>query len=109
MHFSEYQDLAMRTRGKYSGYKDQLLAACLGMAGETGEFIDSVKKMIYHNKPIPTLDLQKELGDGMWYNALACDALGFNMDTVAGTNIEKLKARYPDGFSFEAANKARTD
>lgn len=104
MHFSEYQILAMRTTGKYSSEDDKLIAACLGMAGEAGEFIDLVKKKIYHKKPIATIDLQKELGDKLWYDALACDALGINMDTVAGLNIEKLKTRYPEGFNFIQAN-----
>lgn len=109
MHFSEYQVLAMRTRGIYDNPQEQLKAACLGIAGESGEFIDLVKKMIYHQKPVSTLDLIKELGDKWWYDALACDALGLNMDTVAGRNIEKLRARYPEGFSFVQANNPDRD
>lgn len=33
--------------------------------------------------------------------AEACTALGWNMETVMQTNIEKLRARYPEGFDAE--------
>jgi NTP pyrophosphatase (non-canonical NTP hydrolase) len=112
MHFSEYESLAMRTKGIYKPrvftvVEQQLLAGCLGLSGESGEFVDAVKKYFFHNKPIPDDVLEKELGDVFWYAALICDAKGWNMDTIAGKNIEKLRNRYPEGFSFEAANKPR--
>lgn len=114
MHLSQYQILAMRTRGIYQGRKltpmeEQLMAGAFGLCGESGEFIDALKKFFFHNKPIPDETLLKEIGDVLWYIALICDAKGWNMDTVAGKNIEKLMARYPEGFSFEAANNRKED
>ena len=43
----------------------------------------------------------KELGDCLWMIAEACDALGTDIDTVMQMNIDKLKARYPEGFAVE--------
>lgn len=45
--------------------------------------------------------IKKELGDCLWMIAEACTALGFEMDDVAQTNIDKLKARFPDGFNVD--------
>lgn len=46
-------------------------------------------------------DMEKELGDCLWMIAEACDALGTDIDTVMQMNIDKLKARYPEGFTVE--------
>jgi NTP pyrophosphatase (non-canonical NTP hydrolase) len=45
--------------------------------------------------------LAKELGDILWYVAETATAIGFDLDTIMQMNIDKLKARYPDGFSAE--------
>ena len=45
--------------------------------------------------------MEKELGDCLWMIAEACDALGTDIDTVMQMNIDKLKARYPEGFTVE--------
>lgn len=43
--------------------------------------------------------MRAELGDALWYVALACDAPGLRLGDVMHENIEKLRRRYPDGFS----------
>lgn len=45
--------------------------------------------------------LQKELGDCLWMIAEICTALDIDLDGVMQLNIDKLKARYPDGFNAE--------
>lgn len=107
MNFNEYQKLAMRTSGRYDNKSEQLKCAALGLSGESGEFNDLVKKQLYHFKAISPEMKKKELGDVLWYVALACDAEGFDMDDVAKGNIQKLVERYPQGFSYQAANAPR--
>lgn len=117
MTANEYQKLAMRTNdGKMSERimrpcpeienvdLGAVFEGCLGLAGEAGEFIDLVKKWRCHEKPFDEIHAKKELGDTLWYVALLCEAFGWTMEEVMSLNIEKLKARYPDGFTPEAAN-----
>ena len=80
-----------------------LIHAGMGMVTEAGEFVDMLKKSLYYGRPVDEVNLVEELGDVMWYVGLACYALGANMDDVLTTNIDKLRARYPEKFSEESA------
>lgn len=95
---NEYQRLAIRTINKDLSYHDQLMNSCLGLSGEVGEYTDIVKKINFQNHPLEMDKIQKELGDILWYVALACHVWDLKMDDVMGANIEKLKRRYPEGF-----------
>lgn len=108
MNMTEYQRLAMRTANFaiYSSDMDAVVNAALGLCGEAGEFADILKKHLYQNSeehptPIDRTHLEKELGDILWYVALACEGLGTNISTIMEMNIEKLRKRYPDGFSAD--------
>lgn len=81
-----------------------VLNGCLGLAGESGETLDMVKKWVFHDSELDKDHLKKELGDVMWYVAMICHAMGFDLDDVMQTNIDKLKARYPGGFDTYRAN-----
>jgi len=98
---SNYQALAMRTKGKYIDNRDQIICATLGLTGEAGEFADAIKKHLYQGHAVEIDTLVKELGDVCWYLALACDALDVSLDSVMEQNIEKLRKRYPAGFEAE--------
>ena len=81
-----------------------LLTACLGLAAESGEFIEIVKKITFQGKPLNdenVYHLKRELGDVMWYWVNACRALNLDPNEVIGENVGKLEARYPGG-SFDA-------
>ena len=117
---NDYQKLAMRTNdGKSTdrlrffcdainnhGAKDigDVVNACLGLAGETGETVDIIKKWIFHDSDMDYDHLKKEIGDVMWYVALLCESFGFDLDDILKTNVEKLKMRYPEGFDTERSN-----
>ena len=45
----------------------------------------------------------EECGDLMWYMSVALDALGYDYESVMSRNIEKLSARYKDGFTEDDA------
>jgi len=77
-----------------------LLTACLGLASESGEFIEIPKKIFFQGKPLNEENLfhmKRELGDIMWYWINACRALNLDPNEVIAENVEKLKARYPGG------------
>lgn len=81
-----------------------LLNGCLGLSGEVGEFNDMIKKHIFHEKELDIEHLKKECGDILWYVAMICHSMNWNMDEIMQMNIDKLKARYPEGFNIEQAN-----
>jgi NTP pyrophosphatase (non-canonical NTP hydrolase) len=77
-----------------------LLTACLGLAAESGEFIEIPKKIFFQGKPLTEAEvfhLKRELGDVLWYWINACRALGLDPNDVVEENVNKLKARYPGG------------
>ena len=78
----------------------QLLTAALGLAAESGEFTEVVKKIILQGKPYNkdnVFHMKRELGDICWYIAQACMALDTSFDEIIEMNVDKLKARYPGG------------
>lgn len=96
--FNIYQSKAARTIDPEQTKRENLINFSFGLAGETGEVIDEIKKHLFHGHAIDEKELIKELGDVLWYINGLCTALGINMEDVATTNIRKLEARYPDGF-----------
>ena len=116
---NEYQKLASRTNDGLSTERLKLkqieydswlldiggvLNACLGLAGEVGELNDMIKKWVFHEKELDETHLKKELGDVMWYVAMMCQSMGWELDDVLQMNVEKLIARYPEGFDVDRAN-----
>ena len=100
MNFNDYQRLAARTSGQ-TNPQARILMAALGLCGESGEFADQIKKIIYHAHPRSRAKLIEELGDVLWYIAEACSACQIELEDIAIENINKLEKRYPDGFSTE--------
>lgn len=110
MDINEYQALAYVTANKFLNNIEQLTNAALGMSGESGEFADIVKKALFQGHELDTEHLTKELGDVCWYVALAATALSVDLECVMKKNIEKLKARYPEGFkSTDSINRKGDD
>ncbi|WP_322816096.1 nucleoside triphosphate pyrophosphohydrolase family protein [Chloroflexus sp.] len=105
MNADNYQELAMRTLAAGLTPCERLTNAALGLSGEAGEFADTVKKHLFHGHPLNREELLKELGDILWYAALVCDALDVRLSTVMAANIEKLRRRYPEGFSSERSQQ----
>ena len=125
---NKYQKLAMRTNdgkasdrliGKMQEYDMKfsseqsnkesvdiggIFNACLGMSGEVGEFNDMIKKWVFHEKELDMEHAKKEAGDILWYVVMLCESFGWNMEEIMQMNVDKLKARYPEGFDVERAN-----
>ena len=84
---------------------ERLTTAGVGLAAESGEFLEIVKKMVFQGKPWNDDNREHliiELGDVMWYVAQACMALDVPFDDVIRGNVRKLEKRYPGGsFSVE--------
>ena len=98
MTINEYQQLAMRTLNSELSKKDVLINGVMGLCGEAGEAIDIVKKHLAQGHALDRDALIKELGDVAWYLAETAYALDVPLEDVLQKNIDKLKARYPQGF-----------
>ena len=101
MTINEYQQLAMKTLNPELERKEVLINGVMGLCGESGEAIDIVKKWLAQGHELDKEKLAKELGDIAWYLAEAATALDMDLEDILQANIEKLKKRYPEGFSCE--------
>lgn len=98
MTVNEYQKMALTTLNPALGKQDVLINGVMGLCGESGEAIDIVKKHLAQGHPLDREGLIKELGDVAWYLAETAYALDVSLEEVCQRNIDKLKARYPEGF-----------
>lgn len=101
MNPNKYQELAMRTSNKALDRGEHVINGALGLCGEAGEVADSVKKAYMQGHHFDRGHIEEELGDVCWYIAELASALGLSMQDIMEKNIEKLKRRYPEGFSAE--------
>jgi NTP pyrophosphatase (non-canonical NTP hydrolase) len=81
----------------------RLIHAQMGMQTEVAEFADALKKSLFYGKPLDIVNLKEELGDLMWYMAIAMDELDTNFTKEGDRVINKLKTRYPDKFTVGKA------
>ena len=102
-----YQQAAMRT-AKLKDFYFNLKHAQMGLSSESGEFADAIKKHLIYNKPLDIPNLIEEIGDILWFCALACETLGITLDEAMWLNIDKLRQRYPDAYT-DADAQARAD
>lgn len=96
---NDYQRAAMRTAGDDT--ENYLLNGVMGLCGEAGEVIDIVKKHLFQGHELDKKQLALECGDCAWYLALIASATDMPFGEVLQMNIDKLKERFPDGFSKE--------
>lgn len=102
MRFAEYQALAEVTLNKGLTREQRMAMIALGF-GEAGEVQNIIKKHLYHGHALDKDELLDELGDVLWYLATMANTFGWSLERIAEKNIEKLKARYPEGFSESAS------
>ena len=93
---------------------ERLTTSGVGLAAESGEFLEIVKKMGFQGKPWSDANREHlliELGDVMWYVAQACIALDVDFEEVIEMNVKKLEKRYPGGsFNiYKSENRAADD
>lgn len=109
VYANAYQRKALRTMSPETE-ADPLLNGALGLAGESGEFCDLIKKNRFQRHPLDKEHLAKELGDICWYLATSAYGLGLPLSEIMDRNIQKLKERYPEGFDEQRSlNREEAD
>ena len=108
MDANEYQRLAARTlwdapERRLTDEETMIVWNALGLVGEAGEVAELIKKGIFHQHGLDHERITKELGDVVWYVSALCSKLGLRLADIMEGNINKLRQRYPEGFSIEAS------
>lgn len=100
MDFNEYQRMAWET-AIYPKKGSNIYYPALGLAGETGEVCEKIKKIMRDDNGVISPEkkelLKKELGDIFWYIAALSTEVGLTLEDVAQTNIDKLYSRKERG------------
>lgn len=94
LEFNEYQSLANRT---LYGNEQVLTNLSLGLASETGQVVDLVKKYTFHGERLNKDQLTKQMGDVLWYLSQVAEWADIPFEEVAQQNIVKLNDKYPNG------------
>ena len=97
---NEYQSFAARTIGDNMNAIQQEKHALHGMVAEIGE-LHGIYQKRYQGHGFDERHCMSELGDLLWFVAEYCTAMGWSLENVMQYNIDKLMARYPEGFSEE--------
>ena len=90
----------LKAPNKTSLESEQFLLAAVGLAGESGELLDKLKKVFWQGHPMDEKWFDEailELGDILYYLQLGCNAVGLSLDAVRDRNVAKLTERYKDG------------
>jgi NTP pyrophosphatase (non-canonical NTP hydrolase) len=96
--FDFYENETERTAAGGPSAEMTVAILALGLCGEAGEVSELVKKSLGHGVPFEKEKLKKELGDVLWYLTRLGALHNIHLTDIAKANVEKLRARYPDGF-----------
>ena len=103
----EYQALCKTTAKKFENPEKEILTWGLGIAGEAGDVASCIKKTFAHDND-QRVGIRENIGDTLWYAAMICNFFGWDLQEVLDENVEKLKKRYPNGFTTEIAKRNNT-
>jgi len=107
MNLKEYQELCKKTAKKFETNEKEILTWGLGIVGEAGDIAGCIKKTFAHDNDQRT-GIRENIGDALWYAAMICNFFNWNFEEVLNENIEKLKKRFPDGFTTNNASRGGT-
>jgi NTP pyrophosphatase (non-canonical NTP hydrolase) len=108
MNLNEYQEACKITAKKFDSEQAEIFTWGLGMAGEAGDVAGCIKKTFAHDNDVKP-GIKENLGDTLWYIAMICNFFGWKLEDVLNENIEKLKKRYPNGFTIGNAKREKID
>ena len=94
---TDFPDIVVQEKGVGDDNYANYIYPALGLAGEAGEVLEQIKKIVRNNHGVITRDRELkvfgELGDVLWYVAILADEFGFNLSAIAENNIKKLAER----------------
>jgi NTP pyrophosphatase (non-canonical NTP hydrolase) len=103
----EYQEFCKKTAKKFETPHHEILTWGLGITGEAGDVASCIKKTYAHNNDKKD-GIKENLGDTLWYAAMICNFFGWNFEEILAESMQKLKKRYPEGFTIKDAKREGT-
>ena len=101
----EYQDACKATAKKdFASPNEEITTWGLGITGEAGDVASCIKKTFFHDNDQRS-GIKENIGDVLWYVAMICNFFDWDLQEILDENLEKLKARYPQGFNVEDARR----
>lgn len=89
--------------------KVNMMHAAVGIAGEAGELLDAIKKVVIYNKPIDMLNIIEELGDLEFYMEQLRQQFYIDREDTLVANVAKLYKRYEGAVYSDQAAQDRAD
>ena len=103
----QYQKACKATAKKFETDEKEILTWGLGIAGEAGDIAGCIKKTYSHDND-QTAGVRENIGDTIWYAAMISNFYGWDLQEILQENLEKLKKRFPKGFTLEDAKRKNT-
>lgn len=107
INLKEYQEFCKTTAKKFETPEKEILTWGLGIAGEAGNVASCIKKTFAHDND-QRAGIKENIGDTLWYAAMICNFFNWDMSKVLEENIQKLRDRYPGGFTIDNARREGT-
>ena len=107
-NLKEYQDFCKATAKKFDSSDKEILTWGLGIAGEAGDVASCIKKTVSHDNDQKN-GIRENLGDTLWYVAMICNFYGWDLQEVLQENLDKLKKRFPQGWTTQDAQRSAID
>lgn len=106
-NLKRYQELCKLTAKKFDTPEKEILTWGLGIAGEAGDVASCIKKTFAHDND-QKAGIRENIGDMLWYAAMICNFFEWDMQEILDENIDKLKKRFPSGFTIQDARRNGT-
>jgi NTP pyrophosphatase (non-canonical NTP hydrolase) len=84
-----------------------LIHMIMGISGEAGELLDTIKKHVIYHKPLDVTNIVEELGDIEFYLEGLRQCINISRVDILAFNMSKLSKRYPQGYSDNAAQERK--
>ncbi|MFC1722969.1 nucleoside triphosphate pyrophosphohydrolase family protein [Nanoarchaeota archaeon] len=103
----EYQELCKKTAKKFDSKEHEIFTWGLGIAGEAGDVASCIKKTHTHDND-QRAGIKENIGDTLWYAAMICNFYGWELEDIMKENRDKLRKRFPEGFTIQDAKRDNT-
>lgn len=96
-------------KNELTAHDCHVIHMAMGIAGEAGEVLDYIKKVVMYRKEANIDHIKEEIGDLFFYIEGLCQSYGLTREEVLKANVAKLTKRYGGTTYSDQAAIARVD